>query len=188
MLLHALIPHLSLLTDCNKDSPCPAQTHTYAHTHLHTYSHRKSRLTSHPLIHLPAGALSIFKPLDREEQDIFNLTIIAEDHGIPQHSSSQLLCVHVIDVNDEVPWFEENSYEAQISENKPGGTSVLTVSASDLDQGETASRGKVSRSCRLACVRHRGAWLCACVRALAIQQIKMPATLLSLYLLSKYSN
>ncbi|XP_068174112.1 protocadherin-16-like [Antennarius striatus] len=81
------------------------------------------------------GSLSIFKPLDREEQDVFNLTIIAEDHGMPPHSSSQLLCVHVIDVNDEVPWFEENQYEAQISENLPPGTSVLTVSASDLDQG-----------------------------------------------------
>ncbi|KAA8593994.1 hypothetical protein FQN60_004828 [Etheostoma spectabile] len=81
------------------------------------------------------GSLSIFKPLDREEQDIFNLTITAEDHGIPQHSSSQLLCVHVIDVNDEVPWFEESQYEAQLSENQPPGTSVLTVSASDLDQG-----------------------------------------------------
>uniref|UniRef100_A0A7N6AUZ2 Protocadherin-16 n=1 Tax=Anabas testudineus TaxID=64144 RepID=A0A7N6AUZ2_ANATE len=81
------------------------------------------------------GSLSIFKPLDREEQDAFNLTIIAEDHGIPQHSSSQLLCVHVIDVNDEVPWFEESQYDAQISENQPPGSSVLTVSASDLDQG-----------------------------------------------------
>ncbi|KAK1900595.1 Protocadherin-16, partial [Dissostichus eleginoides] len=81
------------------------------------------------------GSLSIFKPLDREEQDVFNLTITTEDHGIPQHSSSQLLCVHVIDVNDEVPWFEESQYEAQISENQPPGTSVLTVSASDLDQG-----------------------------------------------------
>lgn len=83
------------------------------------------------------GSLSIFKPVDREEQDIFNLTIIAEDHGIPQQSSTQLLCVHVIDVNDEVPWFEETHYEAQISENQPSGTEVLTVSASDLDQGET---------------------------------------------------
>uniref|UniRef100_A0A673C4G1 Protocadherin-16 n=1 Tax=Sphaeramia orbicularis TaxID=375764 RepID=A0A673C4G1_9TELE len=87
------------------------------------------------LIHLFTGSLSIFKPLDREEQDIFNLTIIAEDHGIPQHSSSQMLCVHVIDVNDEVPWFEDNQYEAQILENLPPGSSVLTVSASDLDQG-----------------------------------------------------
>ncbi|XP_056139750.1 protocadherin-16-like [Lampris incognitus] len=81
------------------------------------------------------GSLSIFKPLDREEQDVFNLTIIAEDHGMPQHSSSQLLCVYVIDVNDEVPWFEESHYEAEIAENQPPGSVVLTVSASDLDQG-----------------------------------------------------
>uniref|UniRef100_A0A667XTE9 Protocadherin-16 n=1 Tax=Myripristis murdjan TaxID=586833 RepID=A0A667XTE9_9TELE len=94
------------------------------------------------------GSLSIFKPLDREEQDIFNLTIIAEDHGIPQHSSSQLLCVHVIDVNDEAPWFEESQYEAQIAENRPPGSTVLTVSASDLDQGE-ARTGDPSGDFRL---------------------------------------
>uniref|UniRef100_A0A8C6NV07 Protocadherin-16 n=1 Tax=Nothobranchius furzeri TaxID=105023 RepID=A0A8C6NV07_NOTFU len=82
-----------------------------------------------------SGSLSIFKPLDREEQDIFNLTIIGEDHGIPKLSSRQMLCVHVIDVNDEVPWFEESLYEAHISENQPAGTTVITVSASDLDQG-----------------------------------------------------
>nr|XP_057935723.1 protocadherin-16-like [Doryrhamphus excisus] len=81
------------------------------------------------------GSLSIFKPLDREEQEVFNLTIVAEDHGTPQRSSSQLLCVFVVDVNDEAPWFEESHYEAQIAENQPGGTMVLTVSALDLDQG-----------------------------------------------------
>lgn len=43
----------------------------------------------------------------------------------------------MIDVNDEVPWFEESQYEGQISENQPPGTSVLTVSAFDLDQGRT---------------------------------------------------
>uniref|UniRef100_A0A8C7ZZX1 Protocadherin-16 n=1 Tax=Oryzias sinensis TaxID=183150 RepID=A0A8C7ZZX1_9TELE len=74
------------------------------------------------------GSLSISKPLDREEQDVFNLTIVAEDHGIPQHSSNQLLRIHVIDVNDETPLFEEAQYEAQISENQPAGTTVLTVS------------------------------------------------------------
>ena len=119
-----------------------AHTHTqHTHTRTHTHTHTHTQIPPHisPLIHLSTGSLSIFKPLDREEQDVFNLTIIAEDHGIPQQSSSQLLCVHVIDVNDEVPWFEESQYEAQISENQPSGTSVLTVSASDLDQGEAYS-------------------------------------------------
>ncbi|CAB1348859.1 unnamed protein product [Coregonus sp. 'balchen'] len=58
------------------------------------------------------GSLSILKPIDREEQDLFNLTIVAQDHGVPALSSSQLLSVQVIDVNDEVPWFQENQ-EAQ---------------------------------------------------------------------------
>ncbi|XP_077397746.1 protocadherin-16-like [Festucalex cinctus] len=87
------------------------------------------------------GSLSIFKPLDREDQEVFNLTIVAEDHGTPRRSSSQLLRVYVVDVNDEVPQFEESHYEAQISENRPRGTAVLTVAAFDLDQG---SNGKVT--------------------------------------------
>ncbi|KAM6946229.1 LOW QUALITY PROTEIN: protocadherin-16 [Aplochiton taeniatus] len=81
------------------------------------------------------GSLSILKPLDREEREFFNLTIVAVDHGLPQLSSSQLLCIQVMDVNDEAPWFQESHYEAQIEENRPPGTTVLVVSASDLDQG-----------------------------------------------------
>ena len=92
----------------------------------------------------PAGSLSIFKPLDREEEETFNLTVVAKDHGTPQRTSSQLLCVHVIDVNDEVPQFEEVQYEAEIPENRPQGFSVLAVSAVDLDQGESGPRPESS--------------------------------------------
>uniref|UniRef100_A0A8C2K0P0 Protocadherin-16 n=1 Tax=Cyprinus carpio TaxID=7962 RepID=A0A8C2K0P0_CYPCA len=85
---------------------------------------------------LNSGSLSILKPLDREEQESYNLTIVAEDHGIPQHSTTQVLSVQVIDVNDEAPWFENSDFEAQIRENQPAGTSILKVSASDRDHGE----------------------------------------------------
>ncbi|KAF7701166.1 protocadherin-16 [Silurus meridionalis] len=81
------------------------------------------------------GSLSILKALDREEQDSYNLTIVAEDHGTPQYSTTQVLSVQVIDVNDEAPWFEKSEYEVQIRENQPAGTTVLTVSATDRDQG-----------------------------------------------------
>uniref|UniRef100_W5KLY4 Protocadherin-16 n=1 Tax=Astyanax mexicanus TaxID=7994 RepID=W5KLY4_ASTMX len=81
------------------------------------------------------GSLSILKAMDREEQDSYNLTIIAEDHGTPQHSTTQVLSVQVIDVNDEAPWFEKSEYEVQVRENQPAGTTVLTVSATDRDQG-----------------------------------------------------
>ncbi|KAJ8412516.1 hypothetical protein AAFF_G00128520, partial [Aldrovandia affinis] len=81
------------------------------------------------------GSLSILKALDREEQALYNLTIVAEDHGIPQHSTTQLLSIQVIDINDEAPRFEENEFDAQVLENQGPGTAVLTVSASDRDQG-----------------------------------------------------
>ncbi|KAM9729569.1 protocadherin-16 [Menidia menidia] len=81
------------------------------------------------------GSFSILKALDREEQDIFNLTIVAEDHGIPQLSTSQVLCVQVIDVNDEAPVFQKAEFVTQVMENKGPGTTVLTVSATDRDQG-----------------------------------------------------
>uniref|UniRef100_A0A4W4F290 Protocadherin-16 n=1 Tax=Electrophorus electricus TaxID=8005 RepID=A0A4W4F290_ELEEL len=87
------------------------------------------------------GALSVLKPLDSEEQTHFNLTVLAEDHGVPQMTSVQQLTVQVIDVNDEVPFFQESAYEAFVTENQPAGATVLVVSASDLDQG---SNGFVS--------------------------------------------
>ncbi|XP_056910149.1 protocadherin-16-like [Takifugu flavidus] len=81
------------------------------------------------------GSLSILKALDREEQDVFNLTIVAEDHGIPQLSRSQVLSVQVIDVNDEAPVFQRAEFEAQVTENQGPGTTVLRVTAVDRDQG-----------------------------------------------------
>lgn len=82
-----------------------------------------------------AGSLSILKALDREEQEVFNLTILAVDHGSPQLSTSQKLSVRVIDVNDEAPVFQRAEFEATVLENKGPGTSVLTVTATDRDQG-----------------------------------------------------
>ncbi|XP_035482204.2 protocadherin-16 [Scophthalmus maximus] len=87
------------------------------------------------------GSLSILKALDREEQEVFNLTIVAEDHGIPQLSTSQVLCVQVIDVNDEAPAFHRAEFDIQVMENQGPGTTVLTVTATDRDQG---SNGRVT--------------------------------------------
>ncbi|KAM6985192.1 protocadherin-16 [Aplochiton taeniatus] len=89
------------------------------------------------------GALSIVKALDREEQEVFNLTVAAEDHGTPQLSTSQVLCVQVIDVNDESPLFQRAEFDAQVKENQGPGTTVFTITASDRDQG---SNGQVTYS------------------------------------------
>lgn len=108
-----------------------------------------SRSTDVFLFPFSPGSLSILKPLDREEQENYNLTIVAEDHGIPQHSTTQVLSIQVIDVNDEAPWFELSEFEAQIKENQPAETSILKVSASDRDHGEWFS----IKFCNNPCVK-----------------------------------
>lgn len=43
--------------------------------------------------------------------------------------------MQVIDVNDEAPVFQRAEFEAQVMENQGPGTTVLKVTATDLDQG-----------------------------------------------------
>ncbi|XP_058040716.1 protocadherin-16 isoform X4 [Ahaetulla prasina] len=81
------------------------------------------------------GALSIVRGLDREEVSQYNLTVMATDHGSPRHSTTQLLLVQVLDVNDETPTFEKSVYEGQVSENLPAGVPVLQLHATDQDLG-----------------------------------------------------
>uniref|UniRef100_A0A8C0GQM7 Cadherin domain-containing protein n=1 Tax=Chelonoidis abingdonii TaxID=106734 RepID=A0A8C0GQM7_CHEAB len=81
------------------------------------------------------GALSIVRALNREEVSQHNLTVVAMDHGFPRCSSTQLLTVLVLDVNDEAPAFERAEYEASVMENLPAGSPVLQLLATDCDLG-----------------------------------------------------
>lgn len=42
----------------------------------------------------------------------------------------------VLDVNDVRPRFSERVFNTSVFENEPGGTSVITLTAIDLDEGE----------------------------------------------------
>ena len=48
---------------------------------------------------------------------------------------SQVL-VTVLDVNDFRPRFSDQVFETSVFENEPSGTSVITLTANDLDEGE----------------------------------------------------
>lgn len=100
-----------------------------------SYRIRAGDDAGHFSLNTNTGSLSILKALDREEQEVFNLTIIAQDHGTPPLSTTQLLCVQLIDVNDEAPVFLQPHFETLVMENRGPGTTVLTVSATDRDQG-----------------------------------------------------
>ncbi|KAM4868507.1 protocadherin gamma-A8-like [Urocitellus parryii] len=79
--------------------------------------------------------------LDREEEAIHHLVLTASDGGDPRRSSTVRIQVTVLDTNDNAPVFAQPIYRAKVLENVPPGTLLLTVRASDADEG---ANGKVA--------------------------------------------
>lgn len=76
--------------------------------------------------------------LDREEIPMYNLTIVATDKGTPPRSATAYLVIHVNDVNDHEPVFQQSEYSAVLSELSPIGSFVSSISATDADSGLNA--------------------------------------------------
>ncbi|XP_045678135.1 protocadherin gamma-B5 isoform X16 [Phyllostomus hastatus] len=79
--------------------------------------------------------LKLEKPLDREQQSYHRLVLTALDGGDPPLSGTTELRIQVTDANDNPPVFSQDIYRVSLPENVPPGTSVLQVSATDLDEG-----------------------------------------------------
>uniref|UniRef100_A0A8C4YIX3 Cadherin domain-containing protein n=1 Tax=Gopherus evgoodei TaxID=1825980 RepID=A0A8C4YIX3_9SAUR len=75
------------------------------------------------------------KSLDREEQAVHNLILIATDGGDPVRSGTTQIRVIVLDSNDNAPVFSQPVYKVSVWENVPKGSTVVTVKATDLDEG-----------------------------------------------------
>ncbi|XP_030648019.1 protocadherin beta-16-like [Chanos chanos] len=81
------------------------------------------------------GELVLEKELDREQQQDIKLLLTATDGGIPQRSGTVVIHVTVLDANDNVPVFSQSVYKVSLPENASVGTLVVTVSATDADEG-----------------------------------------------------
>ncbi|XP_061899881.1 protocadherin beta-16-like [Entelurus aequoreus] len=79
--------------------------------------------------------LVLDKELDREDEKDITLSLTAYDGGSPQRSGTVVIHVTVLDANDNVPVFSQTVYKASLPENSPLDTLVITVSASDADEG-----------------------------------------------------
>ncbi|XP_032878094.1 protocadherin-16 [Amblyraja radiata] len=100
-----------------------------------TYRITSGRGHSHFHLNPDTGALTILDILDCEEQHQFNLTVEVSDHGVPSRKTSQSLQVQVIDVNDQIPTFDQTTYEVAVTENQSPGSPVLQLQAIDRDEG-----------------------------------------------------
>uniref|UniRef100_A0A672IDN9 FAT atypical cadherin 1a n=1 Tax=Salarias fasciatus TaxID=181472 RepID=A0A672IDN9_SALFA len=85
-----------------------------------------------------SGALRIVQNLDYETKQVYNLTAKAKDKGKPiSLSSTCFIEVDVVDVNENLyrPLFRSFVGKGFIKEDVLVGTSVMTVTAEDEDQG-----------------------------------------------------
>ncbi|XP_074195663.1 cadherin-23 isoform X2 [Rhinolophus sinicus] len=83
------------------------------------------------------GVLRVRKDveLDRETIAFYNLTICARDRGVPPLSSTMLVGIRVLDINDNDPVLLNLPMNVTISENTPVSTFVAHILASDADSG-----------------------------------------------------
>ncbi|XP_075959826.1 protocadherin alpha-8-like [Anarhichas minor] len=86
--------------------------------------------------HSAYAELVLLKALDREKQAVIKLSLTGVDGGKPPKSGTLNIHVNVLDVNDNTPSFSKTLYKARVNENARAGSSVIQLSATDLDEGD----------------------------------------------------
>ncbi|KAK2823109.1 hypothetical protein Q7C36_019709 [Tachysurus vachellii] len=90
-----------------------------------------------------SAELVLQKSLDREKESVINLVLTAVDGGTPPKSGTMQIVVNVLDINDNSPVFSKPLYKVKVQENVSVGTKIVSISASDADEG---INGEVSYS------------------------------------------
>ncbi|XP_030594549.1 protocadherin Fat 2 isoform X2 [Archocentrus centrarchus] len=78
-------------------------------------------------------------PFDREEQDVYDIVVKAQDMRIPPRTATSLVKVFIDDVNDNSPQFLNLPFSMMISEDSEPGDVLYQVTAIDRDLGENGS-------------------------------------------------
>ncbi|KAJ3589763.1 hypothetical protein NHX12_010605 [Muraenolepis orangiensis] len=76
--------------------------------------------------------------LDREQRGLHTLILTALDGGVPARSGTASIVVNVLDINDNSPVFNQSTYAINVTENAALGTVLMTLNATDLDEGKNA--------------------------------------------------
>ncbi|XP_055449636.1 protocadherin Fat 1 isoform X3 [Psammomys obesus] len=93
---------------------------------------------SHDHFHIDSntGLISLVRALDYEQFQQHKIFVRAVDGGMPPLSSDVIVTVDVTDLNDNPPRFEQQIYEAKISEHAAHGHFVMCVKACDADSSD----------------------------------------------------
>ncbi|XP_032558656.1 protocadherin alpha-2-like isoform X1 [Chiroxiphia lanceolata] len=79
--------------------------------------------------------LIVTKPLDRETMPVHRLLLTASDGGRPSLTGTMEVVISVLDVNDNAPKFNQSVYKVKVLEGSELGTLLITLSATDPDEG-----------------------------------------------------
>lgn len=82
-----------------------------------------------------AGLLSLALPLDYKQERRYVLTVTASDRTL--HDTCQVH-INITDANTHRPVFQSAHYSVSVNEDKPSGSTVVVISATDDDVGENA--------------------------------------------------
>jgi protocadherin Fat 4 len=86
------------------------------------------------LINTNTGAITISRRLDRESQSRVVLTVLAKNSGsIKGNDTDEAQIVINIQDGNDPPVFEKETYRAEVSEDVPVGSLVVSVKANDID-------------------------------------------------------
>ncbi|KAK6055934.1 cadherin domain protein [Cooperia oncophora] len=86
------------------------------------------------------GAITVTRPLDREQTQDYLLHVVAQDSDpVKPRSSKAMVLVSVLDQNDNPPLFERSEYVLQVMESESVGYTLVTVRAEGGDAGETVT-------------------------------------------------
>uniref|UniRef100_A0A8C9BVZ4 Cadherin-23 n=4 Tax=Phocoena sinus TaxID=42100 RepID=A0A8C9BVZ4_PHOSS len=88
------------------------------------------------------GDIYVLSSLDREEKAHYILTALAKDNpgdvASNRRENSVQVVIQVLDINDCRPQFSKPQFSTSVYENEPAGTSVITMMATDQDEGSNA--------------------------------------------------
>ena len=100
-----------------------------------TVTYSSPDITSEFDLDMTTGTISLRAPLDYEDTQSYQFTVVASDGGTPRHTATTGVMVTILDENDNTPMFSPGHHTGQVRENSPAYTPVLQLPASDADSG-----------------------------------------------------
>lgn len=99
-------------------------------------------------INRSSGVITVNQPLDRERREHYNITVVATDNGLQPQSSSALMQVTILDVNDNIPRADPPNLDTCIPEHSNSSVVVLRLSDNIVD-GDLGLNGRLLYSISL---------------------------------------